>query len=172
MRKPLVVPALLALALPVAGLAALRAGEGVLSVENGNGKLSLQARGGVIGRIDSGKITIYDLTPDDANDPFVFGGDQPVVFIGENGTRHAGTGLRFRLAGGGFRVVINGKGIDLSVVGKGNGSIEGDPIEPGLYSLDGNDCRKAPSSCLPLPGTRKVFQLGSGEKIPARPETP
>ena len=69
MRKTFVLLGLLALALPVAGVAALSAGEGTLSVEDGVGKVTLQARGGVIGRLDRGSVTIYDLTPEDANDP-------------------------------------------------------------------------------------------------------
>jgi hypothetical protein len=165
MRKPLVLLALLALALPVAGLAALRAGDGTLSVENGHGKLWLQGRGGLIGRLERGTITIWDLTPDDANDPFVTGDDKPVRFVGETGVQYAGTGLRFYLVGGGFRISINGKaGLDLSVVGKGNGWLQGDLVEPGLYSLGGNDCRKASTSCLPLPETRTFFQLGTPER--------
>jgi hypothetical protein len=172
MRKPFVLLLLLALALPVAGVAALRAGEGTLSVEDGRGKLWLQARGGLIGRIDRGSVTIWDLTPD-ANDPVVVGDDQPLVFVGDNGIRRAGTGMRFRLVGGSFRILINGKGIDLSVVGKGNGWIQSDVlVDPGLYSLNGDDCRKSPTSCAPLPDIRKVFQLGAAEKVPGRPDAP
>ena len=52
---------------------------GPLSVEDGRGKVTIKARGGVIGRLDRGSVTIYDLTPEDANDPVVFGDDQPVV---------------------------------------------------------------------------------------------
>ena len=62
---------------PLAGVAGVSAGEGTLSVEDGQGKVTLQARGGVIGRLDRGYVTIYDLTPDDAYDPYVVGDDQP-----------------------------------------------------------------------------------------------
>jgi len=60
--------------------------------------------------------------------------------------------------------VIQGRGIDLSVVGKGSGFIEGELVEPGVYSLDGADCRKNRASCdeLPLPGIR--FKLGGAER--------
>ncbi len=147
MRKTVVLLAVLALALPaagVAGLFALRAGEGTLSVEDGRGTVTLKARGGVIGRLDRGTVTIYDLTPEDANDPYVFGDDQPVQLVGETGIRYAGAGLRYRLVGGSFRIVITGRGIDLSAVGKGNGTIraELDALDPGVYSLEGVDCRK------------------------------
>ena len=60
--------------------------------------------------------------------------------------------------------MIQGRGIDLSVVGKGSGFIEGEPLEPGVYSLDGADCRKNRASCddLPRPGIR--FKLGAQER--------
>jgi hypothetical protein len=161
MRKTVVLLALLVLALPVAGLSALRAGEGTLSVEDGRGTVMIQARGGVIGRLDRGTVTIYDLTPEDENDPYVFGDDLPVRLVGENGIRYAGSGLRYRVTGGGFKILINGRGIDLSAVGKGSGLIRGELEDPGLYSLDGADCRKDPVSCKPLPDVQRRFQLGT-----------
>ena len=169
MRKLFVILGLLALALPVAGVASLNAGEGTLSVEDGYGKVTLQARGGVIGRLERGTITIYDLSPADAYEAYVFGDDQPVRFIGEQGLKYGGLGLRFRLIGGKYRIVIEGRGIDLSVVAKGSGSIQAGPNgDPGVYSLDGDDCRKDRASCKPLPELAKRFQLGAererGEK--------
>ena len=167
MRKLFVILGLLALALPVAGVAAVRAGEGTLSVEDGYGKVTLQARGGIIGRLERGTITIYDLSPEDAYEAYVFGDDQPVRFIGEQGVKYGGLGLRFRLIGGRYRIVIEGRGIDLSVVAKGTGWIQAGPNgDPGVYSLDGADCRKERASCKPLPELAKRFQLGAerGEK--------
>ncbi|HUQ23268.1 MAG TPA: hypothetical protein VM049_09680 [Gaiellaceae bacterium] len=162
MRKTFVLLTLLVLALPVAGIAAVRGGDGTLSVEDGIGKVTLQARGGVIGRLDRGFVTIYDLSPDDAYAPYVVGDDQPVRFVGENGIRYGGLGLRFRLIGGNYRIVIEGRGIDLSVVAKGSGSITaGSAIDPGVYSLDGDDCRSDRASCTPLPELTKRFQLGN-----------
>jgi len=170
MRKIFALLGLLALALPVAGVAGLRTGEGTLSVEDGNGRVTLLARGGVIGRLERGTVTIFDLTPEDANDPVVFGDDKPVRFIGETGIQYAGTSLRFRLVGGGFRIVITGRGIDLSVVAKGSGSIAAEARvgDPGVYSLDGADCRNVRSTCTPLPEYPRRFQLG-GEKSLVRP---
>ena len=167
MRKTFVLLGLLVLALPVAGVASVRSGEGTLAIEDGVGKVALQARGGVIGRLDRGSVTIYDLTPEDAYQPWVFGDDQPVRFVGESGIRYAGLGLRFRLIGGKYRIVIDGRGIDLSVVARGSGSITaGAAIDPGVYSLDGADCRSDRASCTPLPELTKRFQLGG----PERPE--
>ena len=164
MRKTFLCLALLALMLPVAALAALDAGEGTLSVEDGRGKVNLQARGGVFGRIDRGTLTVYDTTPGDANFPVVTGADEPEVFLAGAGVRYRGSGIRFRIVGGGFKLLIQGRGIDLSVIGKGSGFIEGDTLEPGVYSLDGADCRKSRASCeaLPDPGIR--FKLGGQER--------
>ena len=166
MRKTLVCLALLALALPVAAVSAVSAGEGTLSVEDGRGKISLDARGGVIGRLDRGTLTIYDKTPGDQNFPVVNGADAPEVFFADGSVRYRGTGLRFRVIGGGFRIAVQGRGIDLSVVGKGDGFIEADDsLDPGVYSLDGADCRKDRGSCkvLPQPGIRfKLLIQGRG----------
>ncbi|HUP33565.1 MAG TPA: hypothetical protein VM184_11065 [Gaiellaceae bacterium] len=175
MRKALVLVSLLALALPVAGLGALaakRIGEGTLSIEDGRGKVIVQARGGAIGRLERGTVRIFDLTPNDANVPVVSGNDRPLKFIGANGIEYAGVGLRFRVIGGGFRIVIEGRGIDLSVVGRGSGLIRGETVEPGLYSLEGSDCRSRPATCEPLPEIATRFQLGGpehGEQNAVRP---
>jgi hypothetical protein len=169
-RKPFFLLALLALALPMTAISAGHVGEGTLSVENGRGKVTLQGRGGVIGRLERGTVRIFDLSPADANQPVVSGADKPIRLVGQNGIQYAGSGLRFRLNGGGFRIVVDGRGIDLSVVGKGSGFIEGETFEPGVYSLDGSDCRKSRSSCasLPQPGIR--FKLGgASEKNSGRP---
>jgi hypothetical protein len=172
MRKAILLPIVLALALPVVAAATVHAGDGTLSVENGKGKVVVQARGGLIGRLDRGSVTIFDLTPADANEPVVSGDDQPLLLVGQNGIRYRGNGIRFRVIGGGFRVVVQGRGIDLSVVGRGNGSLEGDDkvADTGLYSLDGADCRKSAATCQPLPVEGFRFRLGGPEreKAPGR----
>jgi hypothetical protein len=164
MRKLFPLLGLLALALPVAGVAGSHAGEGTLSVEDGRGKITLQAKGGVIGRLDRGYIRICDLTPEDPNVPFVWGDDQPRELIGDDCIRFGGQALRFRLGGGGYKILIVGKGIDLSAVGKGAGTIKGEEESPGLYSLDGADCRSDRTSCKPLPEIERRFQLGVPER--------
>ena len=170
MRKSFLLLVLLALGLPVIGLAATSTGEGTLSVEDGRGKVTIQARGGVIGRLERGTITIYDLTPDDTNIPAVFGDDQPVALVGETGIKYTGSGMRYRVIGGRYRIVIQGRGIDLSAVGKGFGSIRGDIGQLGVYSLDGADCRKDPDACTLLPEVEKRFLLeAAAEKNAIRP---
>jgi hypothetical protein len=161
-RRTLILLACAALAVPAAALAASQLGEGTLSVEDGRGKVSLEARGGVIGRVAAGTVTIYDLTPTDANDPVVFGDDRSPKFVGDIGIQYGGLGMRFRISGGRWRIVVQGRGIDLSAVGKGSGKIQSDgEAGPGIYSLDGADCRRTPESCKPLPEILKLFQLGT-----------
>jgi len=170
MRKSFLLLALLALALPVVGVAGQRTGDGTLAVESGRGVVTLTARGGVIGRLDRGSVTIHDLTPGDNSAPNVFGDDNPVRLVGETGIRYSGTGIRFRVTGGRYRIVVDGKGINLSAVGKGFGSIQGEGDAPGLYSLDGDDCRKTPAACKALPDVKERFQLGPDDKSPGRNE--
>ena len=167
MRKTFVLLALLALGLPVAGLAGSSSGDGTLSVEDGRGKVTIQARGAVIGRLERGSVTIFDLTPDDTYLPVVFGDDQPVALVGDTGLKYTGNAMRFRFIGGRYRIVIQGRGIDLSAVGKGFGSIKGDPGQFGVYSLDGSDCRKDRASCKLLPEVEKRFVLGAAPATPA-----
>lgn len=166
-RKAFVLVTLLALALPAIGLGAQlakRLGEGSLSVEDGVGRVVLQARGGAIGRLDRGTITIVDLTPNDANIPVVTGLVRSLPTANENAERYVGTNIRFRIVGGSFRIVVDGRGIDLSAVGRGSGSIRGETLDPGLYSLDGADCRARRAACEPLPEVTTRFQLGGPEK--------
>ena len=105
-----------------------------------------------------------DLTPGDAFEQRVTGDDRPVRFVGENGIRYAGNGVRFRIVGGEFRIVIAGAGIDLSAVGRGFGFIQGAGGSPGLYSIDGADCRTDAASCKPLPDFGRRFQLAGPER--------
>lgn len=161
MRKSLLLLALLALALPAAGVGAIDAGEGTLSVESGRGKVTVDARGAVIGRLGSGSITIWDLTPEDANEPVVWGDDLPVRLVDETGVRYSGAGLRFRVIGGRYRIAIAGRAIDVSAVGKGWASLRGEGYDPGVYSVDGADCSRDKLACKPLPELERRFVLGS-----------
>jgi hypothetical protein len=165
MRRSLALLALLALAVPLAGYAAVRAGEGTLSVEGGHGKVVVQAKGAILGRLASGSVIVFDLTPNDAFDPYV-SGDDYVNLVGETGIQYGGRNLRFRLIGGSYRVVVKGTGIDLSVVANGFAVLEGDPDDPGVYSVDGADCRNATgaTACKPLPDKAKSVKLGTGER--------
>ena len=165
MRKSLALIVLLALAVPLVGYAAVRAGEGTLSVDDGHGKVVVQAKGAIIGRLTSGTVLVYDLTPNDVFEPFV-SGDDYVRLVGETGIQYGGRNLRFRLIGGAYRVVVKGAGIDVSVVANGFAVLEGDVDEAGVYSVDGADCRVGPnaSSCKALPDKAKYVKLGTGDR--------
>jgi len=150
------------LLLPAVGTAALMrgSGDGMLSVEDGEGRIVIDVRGGVIGRFDRGFVTIQDHTPEDPFEPKVWGATREIG-VGLEQERHYGQGVRFRLIGGSFRIVVNGSGIDLSAVGSGSVSLEGKGRFPGVYSLEGEDCGHARARCKPLPAEVQRFRLGT-----------
>ena len=162
MRKNIMLLLAFALAVPAVGAAAVMrgAGDGTLSVEDGQGRIVIDARGGIIGRFDRGNITILDRTPDDNFQPRVWGATHEIV-LGLDRERYFGQAVRFRLIGGSFRIVINGAGIDLSAVGSGVVSLEGSGRFPGVYSLDGEDCSAPRSKCKELPDEAQRFRLGT-----------
>lgn len=164
MRKLLLVSLICLLAVPAVGSTALmrRAGDGTLSVDSGRGKVTIDARGGIMGRFDRGVVTIHDLTPDDVFEPVVFG-ERATRELANGAVVYLGSDVRFRLIGGAFRVHVNGIGIDLSAVGHGIVALEGDgKRNPGTYSLDGEDCRLPRVKCAALPDDLKRFRLGDG----------
>lgn len=150
------------LAVPAVGAAALvrGAGDGTLSIEDGQGRIVIDVRGGVIGRFERGSVTILDRTPGDTFEAKVWGATREVDLGLDRGERHFGPAVRFRLIGGAFRIVITGSGIDLSAVGLGVVSLEGKGRFPGVYSLDGEDCSVPRSTCKSLPLEEQRFRLG------------
>jgi hypothetical protein len=169
MRKHILLLLACLLALPAMASAALMrsTGDGTLSVEDGQGRIVIDARGGVIGRFDRGSVTILDRTPEDAFEAKVWGATREVE-LGLDRERYFGPGVRFRLIGGSFRIVIHGAGIDLSAVGTGVVTLEGSGRFPGVYSLDGEDCGAPRSKCKDLPDPAQRFRLGT----PDPPERP
>jgi hypothetical protein len=157
MRKLLIVLVVLATAVPaVASAAAARPldkGDGTLAVKNAQGRVIVNARGAILGRLDEGGLTVLDLNPNgNADPPQVFGYDQKPV-VRPNGTIvYTGSNIRFRLVGGAYSVAITGKGINLSAVGRG--TVQGIGITDGLFSTDGQPFRSiAPSFYLDVFGT-------------------
>ena len=171
MRAPLLVLLVFLLAVPAAAAAvAVSTGDGELSVDSGRGKVTVDARGGVIGRFTDGKVSILDLSPEDAFNPVVFGDELPPVDLVSGARVYRGTNVRFRLVGGRYRVVVHAVGIDLSAVGNGLVWLESDGSRfPGTYSLDGDDCQLARAKCKPLPELRTRFTLGTGDAAVPRP---
>jgi hypothetical protein len=171
MRAPLLVLLVFLLAVPTAVAAvAVSNADGELSVDSGRGKVTVVARGGVIGRFADGKVSILDLTPEDAFDPVVFGDELPTVVLPNGAEVYRGTNVRFRLVGGRYHVVVHGVGIDMSAVGNGLVWLESDGSRsPGTYSLDGDDCQLLRAKCKPLPELRTRFKLGTGDGGAPRP---
>src|SRR6266516_3972545 len=116
----------LALALP-AGSAARPTGpnDGTLSVKDARGTITIQGRGGVIGSFVQGRVTITDPIDGDGTGPIVTGDDFPPIERSDTTTTWRGTGVRFRIIGGTFKIVVRGRGINLSLVGKGNVTVNG-----------------------------------------------
>nr|MBA3347224.1 hypothetical protein [Actinomycetota bacterium] len=142
-------------------------GDGTLSVEDGNGRVVIVARGGVIGRFDSGSVTIQDRTPADSFDAKVWGAPRDRI-VGDASERYFGTNVRFRLIGGEFRIVIVGRGIDVSVVGNGTVILRGDGKAPGVFSFEGEDCSSPRAKCRELPELPRTFSLGTDAGSPSR----
>jgi hypothetical protein len=159
MRRLLLLLSLLALALPVAGLAAARGpADGTLSVAGARGKIVINARGALIGRFDRGSVAITDLTPNDPFSPIVVGGEER---LRGDAVVYSGRDVRFRLIGGAYRIEIRANGVNLSAVGNGTVWLTGESSsDPGVFSFS-EDCRTATDECEPLPAKQTRYQLGS-----------
>jgi hypothetical protein len=146
--------AVLALALAVPVSAAARsagANDGTLSVKDARGFVTIQGRGGVIGSITQGRITISDPIDGDGTGPIVTGDDFPPVEKNENTTTWRGNKVRFRIIGGTFKIVVRGRGINLSFVGKGSIIINGAGTDDdGSYATNGGDYNLIPAFAVPF----------------------
>ena len=157
-RISLILIVLAAALVPVGAYAAKSAlGSGTLSLESLDGKVIVVARGGIIGRVDRGIVTIRDLTPNDDSDPSVWGA-RDLRRSDDGVSVYRGLNIRFRVIGGGFRVTVEGRGIDASVVGIGTAYIEG---VNGVYSTTGDDCHLDPASCTAVPALRQQVAIGT-----------
>jgi hypothetical protein len=142
MRRILTTFALIALALPATAAARVNApDDGTLTLKNADGVITIGARGGVIGRFDSGQLWVRDPIPDDQYEEAVTGAEKKVV-KNEFVTVYTGKNVRFRYIGGFFKIKITGTGIGLGAVGKGTVTLQG---TGGTYSV--ND---TPPQLLPL----------------------
>jgi hypothetical protein len=149
MKRLVVILGALALALPVGAGALQRApSDGTLVVENAQGVVTLNVRGGIIGRFDSGSIVIEDPMPGDGPGPVVRG-YQDATEIGPSKVQYSSKGeIRFRLIGGLYRVRIAGQGVDVSVVGRGTAVLNGagfSDLQTGRYSLNGGPWQRMPN---------------------------
>jgi hypothetical protein len=166
MRAALLSLLLAAVAVPSAVLAAdspKRAG--ALSVEGATGTVKVNARGGLLGRIESGSLQLVDLSPNDRWFPVVNGLGRGVAVTMK------GDGITFRLLGGQYRLVVRGRDISIAARGYGSALLDGDPDglgDTGIWATGADaDCRRSPDSCARLPEQpRKVFFGGNGQGQP------
>ena len=153
MRRLLSFGLLVTLALPAASAARTSgASDGTLSVQDARGTITISARGGVIGSFARGSVTISDPIEGDGTGPIVTGDDFPPVEKNDTTTTWRGTKVRFRIIGGSFRIVVRGRGINLSLVGKGNVTLDGaGTVDDGSYSVNGAEYLPMPEFSLPFP---------------------
>jgi hypothetical protein len=156
MRRILLLTAVLLVALPVAAAwpSGLAPGDGTLVVDNGRGVVTVHARGGIIGRFDSGNLVVENLDQSSTRAPIVFGADR-IQDLGNGKIRYSGDDIRFRMIGSLFHVRINAIGIDVSAVGRGNVQLDASGFTdfPGRFSINGGTFQ-------PLPGHLTNYTLG------------
>jgi hypothetical protein len=147
-RKPLfILLAFAAFTAPAAYAAGVAKGDGTLSVKDGNGKVSLTGRVSAFGRVDAGRIIFTNLDPFDEALPDLFDTCERTKLLSDGGILCVGAKLRFRLLDAKYRVTIIGRGIDLSVVGKGQATLQGADatIDDGSFSLNGGLYKPIPA---------------------------
>lgn len=153
----------LLLAVPALAGAGPRApGDGTLEVQDGRGLVIVQARGGILGRFDSGRMVIEDPVGGDGSGPIVYGAER-IRELGAFRTLYIGEDVRFRLIGGGYKIRINAVGMWLSAAGRGSATLDdGEPSfsDPGRYSVNGGPFQ-------PMPAVPAKVQFGTGP--PERP---
>jgi hypothetical protein len=157
MRRLLVPLSLIALLIPSALAQASQRGDGTLSVRDGRGSVVVQARGAVIGQLTrfdrNGSLVIEDPVEGDGSKPRVVGADWARTRA--DGTPvYGGKGIRFRLIGGRFVLrVTNAVGLQLSVVGRGNVTLDGAGSlgYDGLFSLNGEPAQSLPDELEAFP---------------------
>jgi len=156
MRRLLTFAVLVALAVP-AGSAARPRGmaDGTLSVRDARGKITISARGGVIGSFAQGNVTIVDPVEGDGTGPIV-SGEEFHREVDAKTDIYRGTKVRFRIIGGKFTIRVQGRGINLSLVGKGNVILNGAGIEDGIdddgiYSVNGGEYTGIPDDPFSFP---------------------
>jgi len=125
--------------------------DGTLSVKDGHGVITIQARGGVIGSFAKGSVTINDPIDGDGTGPVV-SGDEWSRDRNDTTTTWGGNKVRFRMIGGTFKIVVRGRGINLSLVGKGTVTLNGAGTDDdGTYSVNGGDYSPIPDYFFSFP---------------------
>jgi hypothetical protein len=134
---------LVALAVPAAALARpVERGDGTLAVKNATGRVTVYAKGTMLGRVVDGQLTILDLSPNGDNEVQVVGYDRKPQLKPNGAAVYTGSNMRFRIVGGAYSAVVTGSGIGLSAVGRG--TVLGQGITDGLFSTDGLPFKTVP----------------------------
>jgi len=146
------IPLLLAFlfVVPTTALAArMLPGDGTLVVDNGRGAVTVKARGGIIGRFDSGRLVVEDPVEGDGSGPIVYGAER-IRDLGGRRTLYIGEDVRFRMIGGYYRVQIQAVGIDVSAVGRGTVTLDATGFAdlPGRFQINGGPFQSLPSHAV------------------------
>jgi hypothetical protein len=155
MRRFIPLLLVLLLALPATAWAVRTVpGDGTLVVDNGRGQVNIRARGGIIGRFDSGRLIVEDPVEGDGSGPIVYGAER-IRDLGQHRMLYVGEDVRFRMIGGLYRVTILAVGMDVSAVGRGTVVLDATGFTdlPGRFAINGG-------SFQPLPGRPTTYQLG------------
>ena len=164
-RRALLLALLVAAAVPVVALAAAAPADGTLSVKAGDGQVSLNLKGAVIGLVGQGRVEIEAPKEDDCDELNVWDADVEKTRLKPTRVKAPNTGafvtvcvfsgkdVRFRLIGQ-YQVRLTGKKISLSAVGRGPVTVKGDGgANDGTYAVNGSDH-------VSLPDDVKRFVLG------------
>jgi hypothetical protein len=123
--------------------------DGTLSVRDGRASLQLRLKGGVIGRLGRGKLTVVDALGETST--VVVRGADKVSSPNERTTVYTGRNIRFRVADDkNFVVRMNASKINFSAVGRGDGWLDGwgnrtaGIYFDGSYSLNGSPYKSIP----------------------------
>lgn len=145
MRRLFPFAVLAALIVPASTAArSVSATDGTLSVSDGRGVITIQGRGGVIGSVAYGTVTISDPIDGDGTGPIV-NGDEWSKERNDTTTTWGRSHVRFRMIGGTFKIVVRGRGINLSFVGKATVTLNGADLgDDGTYSVNGGDYSPVP----------------------------
>jgi hypothetical protein len=135
--------------------------DGALTVKNAEGRVFMIGRGVVIGRFDTGQVTIKDPNPNDGAKPIVTGADVTSQ-LGERTTRYSGSNVRFRIIGGTFSITVLGQDIDLSAVGRGMVTLKRSSVDntDGTYAVNGGTPQPFPGFVLTFPLTAATVATG------------
>ena len=150
-----------------AGAGAVRElpGDGTLVVDNARGLVTVRARGGIIGRFDSGRVVVEDPVEGDGSGPIVYGADR-IRELGPHTTLYIGEDVRFRLIGGSYRVSVQAYGMDISAVGRGTALLDGSGFaeQPGRFSVNGGSYQAMPDVATRYTLGQGLLSAAQGEK--------